>query len=403
MAIERLTQRLCEQAKYEGDGSSTFVLWDERLPGFGLRIAPGGTKSFVIKYTVDGKQRMKRICSADRVPLGRARTLAREYLMDAELGEDPFPQKEAPRPLTCEELCREWLEKYARVHRKNVETPTRRLEQNVISAIGKKPADEVTIQDVAAIARKKGIEEGSRVEANRVVALLGTVYRWGEKRGFVPPGYNPAEGVDRFDEGSRSRILPKEHLATFWAAVEADENPYIGAAIKLMLLTGARRNEILTARWDDLDRQARTIMLRDTKNGTDHTLPLSSVAMSVIDDLEELRQEGNPFLICGHREGTHIKDIRRGWERILKRTDLKNLTRHDLRRSFATHLAGLNHAQPVIEWLLNHKLEGVAEVYTRLHAGSESVRNAVEDYGQWVMRQVHGAAGNVTDIREVRR
>lgn len=401
----KLTQKRVDAAKRPKDlaGSSTFVYWDTETPGFGLRVSRDGTRSYVIKYRFGGRQRMRKFCNADQVKLKDAREGAKKRFGLLALGEDPFPPPPPPeeQPLTLEELCEDWIDRYAKVHRKNIKTPQSRVDY-ICADYGAVPARELTVAQVAAIHRKKGIEEGAKVSANRILSLLRTIYTWGQKQHLVPDGYNPAERVARFSEEARDRVLARENIGAFWRAVEAEAEiyPYLAGAVKLLLLTGARRGEILSARWDDFDPKARTLILRDTKNKTDHTLPLSPQAVAVIEDLEALRQADNPYLICGSVAGEPLKDIRKGWERILADAGIKDLTRHDLRRSFATHISGLGHDFAVVEWLLNHKLQGVAAVYNRLHAGSPAVRKAVEDYGAWIMRQVHGDADNIVPIEK---
>src|SRR5690554_4653862 len=169
MASARLTKALVGNATFKGPATGTHIIWDSKLSGFGLRIAPGGTKSYVIRYRINRRQRIKKICDASRVALPTARTHAQSALALAEFGDDPYPAPTPEdNPITVKALCEEWLEKYAKVHRKSTVTPERRLRQNVIAPFGSTPAKDLTLADVEGIHHKKGIDEGKKTEANRV-------------------------------------------------------------------------------------------------------------------------------------------------------------------------------------------------------------------------------------------
>src|SRR4029077_2262415 len=148
-------------------------------------------------------------------------------------------------------------------------------------------------------------------QANRVLALLSVFFNWTEKHGLRPDGSNPCRHVEKYREGRRERFLSQAELGRLGDALRQAEqekscSPWIIAAIRLLAFTGARRNEILTLRWDHVSEEHESLLLPDSKTGR-KTIRLSSPALALLQEIPRL--EGNPFVICGERPGQHLVNL----------------------------------------------------------------------------------------------
>ena len=166
----------------------------------------------------------------------------------------------------------------------------------------------------------------------------------------------------------------------------------------LLLLTATRRNELLEAKWDHVDLERRELFLPDTKNGTDHTVPLSDAAFQRLVNLP--RQAGNPWVFCGRKEGDRIKEVNARWRKVRDEAGLDDVVLHDFRRTAASWLAQAGYSELVIKKLLNHTVRGPTSIYARMDPGA--VREAVEDYGRRVMAAARGDETEVVALGTAR-
>ena len=194
-------------------------------------------------------------------------------------------------------------------------------------------------------------------QANQTVGVLAKMFKLAEAWGMAAPRRSPALSIRRYKEYRRERFLsPDEYrrLARVLDEAEVDGSVFLSAipAIRLILLTGCRRNEILTLRWDDIDRTADEIQLRDSKTGA--RLVLLTPAVDWV--LHRIpRIEGNPWIITGQNSGDRLKNLAMIWQRIRKRAGVDDVRIHDCRHSYASGALALGEAIPVISELLGHK------------------------------------------------
>ena len=209
--------------------------------------------------------------------------------------------------------------------------------------------------------------------ANRAAAVWSKAFAWAAARGLIPEGHNPAKGLKKYREQGRERFLTVDELARLGAALaegetvglpyEVDEtkpnakhapkadnrrvklDPYAVAAIRLLILTGARLREILHAKWDQVDIGRGVIFLADSKTGK-KPIYLSAAAQAVLAALP--RVEGNPYVIAGVRDGAPRADLKKPWAAVTKAAGLSGLRIHDLRHSFASFGAGASLGLPII-------------------------------------------------------
>ena len=233
--------------------------------------------------------------------------------------------------------------------------------------------DEVEREDVAELHHRL---RDTPYMANTVVGVLSKMYRLAEAWDLVPAGCNPCRSVRRYRERARERFLTPEELRRLGRALreaEADGSswPPAVAAVRLLLLTGCRKGEILTLRWEDVDLGTGELRLADTKTGP-RAVPISSAAVRLLAGLP--RRPGDPWVIPGRRPGTHLRAVDGAWWIVRARAGLADVRLHDLRHSFASRALALGESLPMIGRLLGHTQVETTARYA--HLARDSVREA---------------------------
>ena len=238
--------------------------------------------------------------------------------------------------------------------------------------------------------------------ANRAADILVKMFKLAQGWNMVPAGRNPCRLMRRYREESRERFLSPDEWRRLGRALreaEADGSvwPQAIAALRLLLLTGYRRQEIVTLRWDDVDRTARELRLRHTKTGP-RMVPLTTWVERVLDGIP--RVEGSPWVIPGRKPGRHLADLHDNWERIRDRAGLENMRIHDIRHSYSSRALGVGESLTMIGRLFGHSKVTATARYARLARDSEKEAAArvvrrmpparcarrIEERGRWRCR-----------------
>ena len=401
MATQKLTKRAIDALPVR---DRVYIAYDNALSGFGCRVTPNGARSWIVEYRPHGGGR-----SVDkrRITLGsvsvltpdQAREAAGDVLARVRFGEDA-PHDRATRRSSSmvADLVDEFINEEIRPTRKprTAALYDMYFRVHVGPALGSKRAREVTSADVGKLHRKIGTK--TPVTANRVVALLSSLYSWAADRGKVPKDLNPARGITRYREKGRERFLSSEELARLGDALREAEtvgvpwvvdeqspkakhvpkdnrrtkvSPYATAAIRLLLLTGCRLREILNLRWEEFDRERGMLLLPDSKTGRKPVI-LSGAAIAV---LEAIPRAGD-YVIAGLRPEKARRDLKRPWEAIRHRAALGPIRLHDLRHTFAATGAGSNLGLPVIGKLLGHRRAETTSRYA--HIAADPLKTAAD-------------------------
>ena len=293
----KLTKRAIDAAAYEGDGKARHVLWDDEVPGFGCRLYPSGKRSFVLSYRVNNRKRMMTIGAYGALTLDQARKAARAELAKVETsGADPLEERQkATRGETVADLCAAYMERHGNA-KKSGGDDQRRIDRYILPPWRNLKASAIKRADVAALHSKIG--KRGPYEANRVLALLSKMFELARRWGFVPEDHvNPARDVDRFKEAKRDRWITPAELPHLAAAINAEPNQSARFALWLYLLTGARKSELLKARWDDVNLDRSELRIPDTKAARTHYIPLSGPALALLREIP--RHPGNPYILPG--------------------------------------------------------------------------------------------------------
>jgi integrase len=349
----KLTKKIIDRAVYEGDkhGTEWDVRWDSLIPGFGVRLYPSGRKAFILRYRANGRKRLFTIGTYGPITLEQARTQAKQRIGEVVQGEDPVEQRKKERQgETVRDLCEAYCERHAS-RKRSGRDDQRRIAQHLLPAWANRKVDSMTRADVAALHSRIG--ERHPYEANRTVALLGKMFELARRWGFLPEtAANPARGIDKFKEQKRDRWVTPEELPRLATVIAQYPNLYVRAALWLYLLTGVRREELLQARWDDVDLARCELRLGETKAGRTHYVPLSAPARVLLQQLP--REEGNPYILPGTKRGSHLVNVSKPWKKIRKAAGVEDVRLHDLRRTVGSWLAQAGNSLPLIGRVLNH-------------------------------------------------
>jgi len=373
----KLTKRTVDAIKPD---SRDRVYWDPEIRGLGLRVYSNGRKLFVVQYrNADGRSRRLTLgACGKKLTADRARKRALKILGTVAEGGDPAEARRVRRAGdTMRDLAKRYLDEHARPKKKpsSIQTDERLLRLVILPKLGSLRVAELTRADVARMHHR---HRETPVQANRAVSLLSKMMRLAERWGLRPDASNPCRNIDRFGEKPRNRYLSPAELARLGNALttaerERSEHRSAILAIRLLILTGCRRSEILHLRWSEVEVDRRALTLRDSKTG-EKTIPLGAPALELLGRAS--RQDGNPFVCWGERPAHHFVAIDKTWQRIRTAAGLDNLRLHDLRHSFASVGVGGGFGLPIIGGLLGHTQHTTTQRYA--HLADDPLRQAAE-------------------------
>jgi integrase len=420
MAAQRITKRTVDTLR---PTDNEFTVWDDAVTGFGVRVRPTGAKSYVVVYRAGAGRgapvRRYTIASVGKIAPERARARAKVILGAVAHGHDPASQKTAERGTpTVAELADRFMADHVRSKRKLATAEFYRdiLNRLVKPAVGTTKADKLTRFQVGKLHSSLS---DTPFQANRVLAVVGSMYAFAGGAGFVPQGTNPAKGIDKFKESRRERFLTSEELERLGSAIREAETtgipwtvdeskpnakhvpkmkrttkiaPSAAAALRLLLFTGCRLREILYLRWEHVDVERGCLFLPDSKSGR-KTVVLNAPALAVLAGLERI----GPYVLPGDDPAQPRHDLKRPWEAVTKHADLIDVRLHDLRHTYASFGAGGGLGLPIIGRLLGHAQAATTARYA--HLDNDPLRRASEAIASRIAAALAGKkAGEVLPL-----
>jgi len=376
-----LTKRAVDAAKPRDE---RYFVWCADLSGFGVRVYPSGKKVFIAQVRVGRFQRRVTIGAYGVYTVEKARKRAEDIIRAASEGRDPQREKqEARNALTVAELCGEYLDAaragLVMTRFKRPKRPTTvaidegRVARHIVPLIGTIPARDLRRADAQRMAdgiakgktagtfngkpRGRAVVTGGTGTAARVVELLGGIYSWGEKRELVP-GPNPVHGVETARGEAKDRVLSADELQALGKALDARAAamPMATAALKLIALSGLRREEACGLRWSEIDLGGCCLRLETTKTGRS-TRPIGKPARELLQSVPRLSNEW----VFPNRSGSGRAELKRSIAALLDAAGLKDARSHDLRRTFGSIAADEGYGDATIAELLGHSRRGVTQ------------------------------------------
>jgi integrase len=405
-----ITKRSVEAASPEAE---RFTLWDTELRGFGLRVTPAGTKTFIVRYRAGGGRRgtlrQYVIGQYGALTPAEARNLARRALAEAAKGGDPQAAKAASRAeLTVAELCDLYLcEGCTTKKASTIYIDRTRIARHIKPLLGLCKVSDVDksmierfMRDVAAgktMSPDAPYVRGGKPAAARAVGLLSGIFAFAVERRMRSD--NPAKAVTRYPDVKRERFLSPKELASLSAALSALEADGYHkaplAVLRLLALTGARKNEIARLRWCEVEAERRLIRLGDSKTGA-KVIPLGAAALAFLDALPR----SSPYVFPDPRDVSQpIHNVDWTWVRVRSRAGLDGVRVHDLRHSFASAGLASGQALHLIGKLLGHSQVSTTSRYA--HLADDPVRAAADRISNTIAGAMTGEHGAV--VQPLRR
>jgi len=373
---------------------------DGLVTGLYLVVTERGAKSWALRYRHAGKPRKLTLGQYPALPLADVRELARQALIRVAKGEDPAADKAVAAAAAKAEKEAEAIaikdkfinvadlfrHRYMEPKNRSASESSRILAKVVVPVWGERSIHEISRRDVIELLDSI-VDRGSPIMANRVLALVRKLFNWAIERGIIEA--SPVAGIKApGKEESRDRVLTDGELAEVLAAADKMGWPF-GAVVKLLVLTGQRRDEVSTMKWSDVDfgRSLWTIPAAIAKNNRIHEVPLTPAAVTVLSAAP--RGSDLVFSTTGR---TPVSGFSRAKEKIdalvteNRGEPLPDWRLHDLRRTAASGMARLGVPPHVVEKLLNHSsgtIKGVAAVYNR-HQYQDECRQAAELWARHV-------------------
>jgi integrase len=380
------------------EAASDKIFFDDELPGFGVRVMAGGGASYVCQYRNSAaKSRRVRLAAVAQLSVADARKAARQVLAKVALGTDVQSEKQAarqkPDAITFADMVAHHLKVQAKTLRPNsFEAAERYLTKpEYFGSLFKRAAASVELADAARCLREI-VEQQGPSSAARARAVGSRLYSWGMAEGLLGGNpRNPFAGTNRPKEQARDRVLDDGELRAIWQACPDND---FGRAVRLLMLTGARLREIGDMSWQEIDFAKGTLTLpkERTKNGREHTIALSALAISLLKATPRMLGRDQVF---GFIHWARCKAT------LAEQAGVSDWVLHDLRRSCATGMADCGTLPHIIEAALNHvsgSKGGIAGVYNRALYAAETA----EAFGLW-SKHVELISTGKRGLRKVRQ
>jgi integrase len=432
VAKRDFTDRFLKSVKPTAPGKRA-IFFDAQVPGFGIRVTERSTDeckgAFVLATRYPGSPNPvpRRIGDYPAMSLAEAREIAREWRRDIAKGIDPKEraaeaarEKQRLKANTFGAAFADYAEEHLRTLRTGAAVEAQ-VRKHVLPALENRPLREIKRAELFALLKQ--VKKNAPIGVNRITAYVKKFFLWAIENDLVDD--SPAASIKRpasEKDRARDRVLNDWEIRAFWLACsemgEAPVRSAFGRAFKFMLATGQRRSEVGAATWSEIDKSRALWMLSKgrTKANRAHDVPLSGLALSIIDDCPKL----GDFVFASGKSGNAGGQVAlRGWSKAKERLDALMVTHaradgeeepkeieewhlHDLRRSCATHMARLGVDRLVISKILNHAEGGVTKTYDR-HRYEAEKRAALDSWALHLRAIVDGkAGGNVVQLASVR-
>lgn len=377
--MPKLTKRVVDAIEPQ---PTEFFLWDEGIPGFGLRVMPSGRKSFVVQFRAGRRARRMSLGPSTVLTCDQARTRAITIIAAVKNGEDPAADRAAKRnAATVSDLADRFDKEHISVRLKASTAKEYRgnLKRFILPALGRLAVPEIIRADVAKFHHDL---RHIPYQANRCLEVVSKMFGLAEMWGLRPDGSNPRKHIRKYPEEKRERFLSAAELRRIGEVLREMESERIELtsailAARLLILTGCRLGEIMTLKWDYVDFDERALRLPDSKTGK-KVVHVGAPAVEYLHSAHRI--DGNPWVITGTLPGKPLSDLQPFWQRVRARAGVKDVRIHDLRHTFASTAVASGQGLPMIGKLLGHTQVQTTARYA--HLAADPVRSAADAVAQ---------------------
>lgn len=361
MAKYTLTQSNVDRSSCPA-GKAKLDVFDTKVTGFLLTCLPSGKKTYSIRTKgIEGTIIHRRIGDAAILSLDQARTMAIGLLSQLAMGQDPF--KPAEKVITVSDLVVDYMN-YIQNYKRSWKTDESLLRNHILPAFGKQLVSEVSKQDVIKFCslHRQTHAPGS---VNRVLILLRYLFNLALRWEVYGVRSNPTAGIPLLEENNKKdRYLSEEETLGLFSAVQASDNKLLQFIIPMLILTGARKREVLDAKWEDFDHQKRLWRIPMSKSGKARYVPISEGVVNILKHIP--RATNCPFVFANPDTHKPYVSIFCSWDTARKKAGLTEVRIHDLRHSFASFLVNNGRSLYEVQKLLGHTQIKTTQRYAHL-------------------------------------
>lgn len=341
--------------------------FDTQTKGLVLEVRISGGKTFYLRYQDErSKTRTIKLADARDVTLSQARTLADKARNQIAMGNDPLKRKQAIRQVpTFSQFIEEQYLPYVKSYKRSWETDVSLLKNHLLPRFSKKYLDEITRDDIVKMHSSRMTEGAKPGSANRLLIMMRYIFNLALRWDVPNLSSNPTKGVPLFEENNKQeRYLSNEEAQRLYAVVKNSDNRMLQYIIPMLILTGARKREVLDAKWTDFDIVNRRWRIPMTKNGKARYVPLSDGAIQILTTVPQLND--CPWVFANPSTRKPFVSIFYAWDTARKQAGLEDVRIHDLRHSFASMLVNSGRTLYEVQQLLGHTQVKTTQRYSHL-------------------------------------
>lgn len=381
MPRQTLTNEFIEGLRGARAATRLVMHFDTEIPGFLLEHRATGGATYYFRYRdAGGRIRLSRLGRMQDLPLAEAR--ARAYRMHEILkeGGDPREQeRDAPRRMTLNAFVTDRYLPFARATKRSWRTDECLIRRHILPRFGEEYIGRIRRADVTDWHVKLREQGYKPATANLALVMLRIMFNSAIRWELLPQGANPTRDVKLFEANNqRQRYLSNEEMVRLLAELDTNRNRQACTAIKLLLLTGARKSEVLHAKWEDVDLVQRLLRVPLSKSGKYRFIPLSEHAVALIRGIA--RDPDSAYLFITPKTGRAPNSLFRCWQTIRENAGLADLRIHDLRHSFASFLINNGRSLYEVQRILGHADTKTTMRYA--HLSQSSLLDAANVVGQ---------------------
>ena len=349
--------------------------FDVEQRGLMLEVRRSGGKTYYQRYTdARGRAKQYKLGAADVLTLEQARRMGRHIIAHALVGSDPQSRRQELREIpTLNVFVRDRYLPFISTYKRSWRTDETVLRVHALPTLGSLPLDEITTAHLSEIVNKLREKSYAAGTINRVLVILRYLFNLARKWKVVADLDNPASGLSAGPDVQRTRFLNADEIKSVMGSLAIDENRVASQAIVLLLLTGARRNEVTQARWEYVDFERRTLLVPRSKSGKPRFVSLNGAAIVL---LKSVPRSDNAYIFPSPVNGRPMPHLFFPWARIRRRAGLVDVRLHDLRHSFASILVNKGVSLYVVQNLLGHANARTTQRYA--HLAHQTLLDATE-------------------------
>ncbi|MBU6339170.1 MAG: tyrosine-type recombinase/integrase [Rickettsiales bacterium] len=354
---------------------------DSKERGLSLYITSKGVITFFVRKRIGGKDSRVIIGGFPEISVENARKMTLRIKSDVAQGINPnFEKDKLKQEITFDELFYEFMERYSKKQKATWKQDEREINR-LCGQWFKRKISTITSQEIRIFHEKLGDQNGIYL-ANRMLDRIRVIYNKAIEWGY--DGENPTNNIKKFKEQSRDRFIQPDELPRFFKALEKEENNIAKDYIYISLYTGARRNNVLSMRWEQINFTTKEWRIPKTKNGDPQTVPLIDDVIKIL----KARKENNKNLELNDSQSLwvlpsktsqsgHLEEPKKAWKRILEKAQIEDLRLHDIRRTLGSYQTIAGASDSVVGKTLGHKSKAATAVYARMNL--DPVRNSISE------------------------